>query len=101
MPLGIDWPSNLQRAGEGIRTLDMQLGKLPLCQLSYTRIAQPLLFKISARTLACKRVRERFLPSLQPTTPKHESPNLRCSKLLGNVDDLEPFMQRWQEDHGA
>ena len=25
------------RAGEGIRTLDMQLGKLPLYQLSYTR----------------------------------------------------------------
>jgi hypothetical protein len=25
------------KAGEGIRTLDMQLGKLPLCQLSYTR----------------------------------------------------------------
>ena len=25
------------KAGEGIRTLDMQLGKLPLCQLSYAR----------------------------------------------------------------
>ncbi len=31
-------PYILQRAGEGIRTLDMQLGKLPLCQLSYTRV---------------------------------------------------------------
>ena len=25
------------KAGEGIRTLDIQLGKLTLCQLSYTR----------------------------------------------------------------
>lgn len=27
------------RAGEGTRTLDIQLGKLALCQLSYTRTA--------------------------------------------------------------
>jgi hypothetical protein len=29
--------SLLRRAGEGIRTLDIQLGKLALCQLSYAR----------------------------------------------------------------
>ncbi len=28
----------IARAGEGTRTLDIQLGKLALCQLSYARI---------------------------------------------------------------
>ncbi len=27
-----------ERAGEGVRTLDIQLGKLMLCQLSYARL---------------------------------------------------------------
>jgi hypothetical protein len=28
----------IARAGDRVRTDDMQLGKLPLCQLSYTRL---------------------------------------------------------------
>jgi hypothetical protein len=43
------------RAGEGIRTLDIQLGKLSLCQLSYTRdlviAAKTLRLSISYSTL--------------------------------------------------
>ena len=31
--------ANGRKAGEGIRTLDMQLGRLPFYQLSYTRNA--------------------------------------------------------------
>jgi hypothetical protein len=37
--------SGLSRAGEGIRTLDIQLGKLALCQLSYARLFCPLVYR--------------------------------------------------------
>ena len=40
-------PTAFRQAGEGIRTLDIQLGKLTLCQLSYTRSdLQPAILKL-------------------------------------------------------
>jgi hypothetical protein len=39
----------LQRAGEGTRTLDIQLGKLALYQLSYARICQTMAQKAYCR----------------------------------------------------
>lgn len=55
------------RAGEGIRTLDIQLGKLSLYQLSYTR----------KQTSKSSNIGARHLPLAGPASPGIQSPEIQ------------------------
>jgi hypothetical protein len=44
-PAGPDVPIGQAKAGEGIRTLDIQLGKLTLYQLSYARGRRAIVYQ--------------------------------------------------------
>src|SRR5262249_29627172 len=49
-PQNPSFSGSCARAGEGIRTLDIQLGKLTLYQLSYTRRAEVILSERAAES---------------------------------------------------
>ena len=80
-PTQSPWRAIYGRAGDGVRTRDIQLGRLTLCQLSYTR----LLVRLPIRhPLAPCRLRRAMVGTrgFEPPTPCSQS---RCATRLRHV----------------
>src|SRR5690349_4392211 len=82
-------PPGPRRAGEGVRTLDILLGKQALCQLSYTRVVLGREYSTGAGFLA-SRVSPVPAPSGRGMIPECHTP--------GWVRDLLPGLAQGQEE---
>ena len=59
-------------AGDGVRTRDMQLGKLPLCQLSYSRseVGHSVVNEVHSANLAAGRLTARSAVDAATAAPR-------------------------------